>query len=130
VRHSSGKEDRAPRYEAAAELEDHPVTQFASRWNHHRVTGPMEWLYTVCNHTLTICHLLSDQLQDQAQDIALAVGITGGLLTISLRRSAYDGTSTKKPQIQTRDWPFEEPTAENHDPPKRHWDPITGKECS
>jgi len=58
VRHRSEKEDFAPRYEATAELDSHPVTQFASRWDHHRVTGPMRWLYTVCNHPLGMHYLL------------------------------------------------------------------------
>ena len=52
VRYSSGEEKGVPRYEATAELGEHPVTQFAPRWNHHRITGPVEWLYTVRQHTL------------------------------------------------------------------------------
>ncbi|KAJ5125158.1 Transcription factor IIIC zinc-finger [Penicillium atrosanguineum] len=113
VRRSSDKEEHVPRYEVAAKLGDHQVTDLASKWNHQRVTGPIEWLYT-----------------NQDQNIALAVGITGGLLTISMRRSAYDGTSTKETQVQTRNWPFYEPFSEINDSPKRHWDPITAMTTS
>lgn len=56
VRNSDRKDDHMSRYEAAAELGDHPVTKFASNWNHQRVTGPTEWLYTVCNRILTMHH--------------------------------------------------------------------------
>ncbi|KAJ5662607.1 uncharacterized protein N7477_010223 [Penicillium maclennaniae] len=113
VRSSSCKGEHMPRYEVAAELGDHPVIKLASKWNHQRVTGPTAWLYT-----------------NQDQDIALAVGVTGGLLTISMRLSAYEGVSTEETQVQIRNWPFHEPISEINDSPERHWDPITAMTTS
>lgn len=69
---------------------------------------------------------MNRNLKDKSKSIALAAAINGGLLTVSILRSAYDGKGAKDDQVQTREWPLFEPLAATDEPPKRHWDPITG----
>lgn len=37
-----------PRYEITAELRDHPLVGSDSKWTHRRITGPLQWLHSVC----------------------------------------------------------------------------------
>lgn len=70
------------------------------------------------------------QLKNKTETVALAAGINGGLLTISVPRSAYDGQWVEGNEVQIREWPLFEPGIGVGEIPKRHWDPITGNVAS
>lgn len=127
LRRSNSQAEGALRYEATAELEDHPLARFDFQWAHHHISGPLEWAYTVCEN-LSRDGLLTDdnRLQDQPTAITLAVGVNSGVLTISIPRTVYSGSQTKKDKVEIQEWPLSDPTdTENGNLPRRHLDPIT-----
>ncbi|KAJ5593819.1 uncharacterized protein N7459_000027 [Penicillium hispanicum] len=99
-----------PRYEASSELKKHNLPSAADAWNQHRITGPLQWFY-----------------MDQTSDISLAIGVIGGLATMSIPRSIYNGSVKATNELKTQNWPTSSlADNEGSEPPERHLEPISG----
>ncbi|KAJ5769630.1 hypothetical protein N7520_004189 [Penicillium odoratum] len=95
-----------PRYEAMVEVKAHPLLA-SNSWS-HRMTGPLEWLH-----------------MRESKTIVLAVGIIGGVLTVSFPRSVADGSEMNAAGIKTQEWPCSSfPTPEG-EPFSRDLEPVS-----
>lgn len=118
-----------PRYEASSEMKDHPLASLGDARNQYRITGPLQWIHTVCdaghdNDLFTDCH----SIQNQSKTIGLAVGVIGGLVTILVPRSTYGDSVTQLKELETGVWNFSCLSADGDEgPPKRPLEPISGK---
>lgn len=106
-----------PRYEATAKFTEHPLGQLGEGLEHHRVTGPLTWLHTI-----------NEPNDDTAaKPIMLAVGVMGGVFTISVPISIYNGSSEDKKDAKSQDWPFPDRTAQGTEDGESTVEPVSGK---
>ncbi|KAJ5087077.1 hypothetical protein NUU61_008384 [Penicillium alfredii] len=114
LREPNDDEEGSPRYEATAELTDHPLCGISQKWAKYQVTGPLEWLQTA-----------------QSPTRALVACINAGCLTISIPHSVYSGTDSNVDSVEIREWPFYEPEADGaREPQPRHMEPISAMTTS
>ncbi|KAJ5917746.1 hypothetical protein N7454_010121 [Penicillium verhagenii] len=96
-----------PRYEAMVEVKAHPLRPSDS-WT-QRVTGPLEFLHT----------------HGQSENLVLAVGIIGGVLTLSLPQSVCEGSETSISGIKTQQWPCSSLPTPEDEPWPRDLEPVS-----
>ncbi|KAJ5156858.1 hypothetical protein N7492_009661 [Penicillium capsulatum] len=97
-----------PRYETTTEIKDHQplAVSFAKRTS-QPMKGPLKWFQT-----------------NQSPVIGLAVGQPGGLVTVLIPRTLYDGRSKTDP-VKTRDVLFSSLATENDEVSKYHMEPLS-----
>ncbi|OJJ45563.1 hypothetical protein ASPZODRAFT_152616 [Penicilliopsis zonata CBS 506.65] len=97
-----------PSYKLEARTTEHRLNLENGNIHNYQFTGPLQWLH-----------------QEGMDPLHLAAGVFAGLLTFSMPKSVYDGSSVSNDGIEMRETPFVEKTNENTQVDgTNHWEPI------
>ena len=121
------EENITPRYEAIAKFTDLSLGLLKHAVDRHCVTGPLQWLHAIEDFGRGMGCSATDKVQEDPEFVPLAIGVTGGMLTLPIPFSIYHGSNTDTTAAEFQNWSCPVWPTKDTEEVEPHGVPISGK---